>query len=148
MAHGVAGSHHCGPSLPGHWTSVATLTAEPSTSLPPIGVGEKSAWQVAGMLVAQPLHVRAGCPGRGGPTVMTTAPVPAGVGILVRACDRPGFRLPAVWLRPLSCGETDVIEQVFTRMSAESRRLRFLAPVPRLTARALHRLADVDHHRH
>jgi GNAT superfamily N-acetyltransferase len=79
---------------------------------------------------------------------MNTAPVPAGVGILVRACDRPGFRLAAVWLRPLSCGETDVIEQVFTRMSAESRRLRFLAPVPRLTARALHRLADVDHDRH
>jgi GNAT superfamily N-acetyltransferase len=79
---------------------------------------------------------------------MSTVPLPASAGILVRAADRPGLRLAAVWLRPLTCGETDVIEQVFAAMSAESRRLRFLAPVPRLTARALRRLADVDHNVH
>lgn len=79
---------------------------------------------------------------------MSTALVPTRAGILVRACDRPDLRLAAVWLRPLSPGDTDVIEQVFLGMSAESRRRRFLAPVPRLTARAVSRLADVDHDVH
>jgi GNAT superfamily N-acetyltransferase len=80
--------------------------------------------------------------------VISSDPVPTSAGILVRASERPGLRLAAVWLRPLSSGETDIIERVFTAMSAESRRLRFLAPVPRLTTRALHRLADVDHNMH
>jgi GNAT superfamily N-acetyltransferase len=79
---------------------------------------------------------------------MSTAPASASTGVLVRASDRPGLRVPAVWLQPLSGGQTEVIERVFAAMSAESRRLRFLAPVPRLTAGALRRLADVDHDAH
>lgn len=66
-------------------------------------------------------------------------------GIPVRADDGLWRGLPAVWVRPLRPGDTDTIERVFTAMSAESRRMRFLAPVPRLTARSLRRLADVDH---
>jgi RimJ/RimL family protein N-acetyltransferase len=68
--------------------------------------------------------------------------------MLVRAADRPGLAIPAVWLRPLSPGETDTVERVFDGMSAESRRMRFLAPMPRVSARALRRLADVDHDLH
>jgi RimJ/RimL family protein N-acetyltransferase len=56
--------------------------------------------------------------------------------------------LPTVTLRPLSPGETGTIERVFAGMSAESRQMRFLAPVRRLGERALHRLADVDHDEH
>ncbi len=68
---------------------------------------------------------------------MNSVYVPAGAGAL-----------RAVTLQPLSPGDTGTIERVFTGMSAESRQMRFLAPVRRLGERALHRLADVDHDVH
>ncbi len=61
--------------------------------------------------------------------------------------DLPSHAHRAVYRRPLQPGDTDTVERVFAAMSAESRRLRFLAPVARLTARAARRLADVDHDR-
>jgi GNAT superfamily N-acetyltransferase len=63
--------------------------------------------------------------------------------VLVRARDGS-----LVLVRPLNRGEHEVVQAVFDGMSAESRRLRFLAPMPRLSATMVRRLADVDHHRH
>lgn len=79
---------------------------------------------------------------------MSPVTMPAVAGMTVRAADRPRLRLPAVQLWPLTPGDTGTVEEVFAGMSAESRRLRFLAPLPRLGRRFLERLADVDHDRH
>ena len=79
---------------------------------------------------------------------MSPVTMPAVAGMTVRAADRPRLRLAALLLRPLAPGDTGTVEQVFGGMSAESRRLRFLAPLPRLGRRFLDRLADVDHDRH
>ena len=79
---------------------------------------------------------------------MSPVPVPASAGMTVRAADRPRLRTPVVLLRPLEPGDTGTVAQVFAGMSAESRRLRFLAPLPRLGRQFLERLADVDHGRH
>jgi GNAT superfamily N-acetyltransferase len=54
----------------------------------------------------------------------------------------------AVTARPFGADERDVVQRVFDAMSAESRRLRFLTAVPRLTERSLRLLTDVDHIRH
>jgi GNAT superfamily N-acetyltransferase len=56
--------------------------------------------------------------------------------------------VPGLVLRPLAPGETATVQRVFDGMSDRSRRLRFLAPVPRLSRDTLDRLADVDHDRH
>jgi GNAT superfamily N-acetyltransferase len=79
---------------------------------------------------------------------MSSPCVPAVAGTTVHPADRPRLRLPAVLLRPLAPGDTGTIVRVIAGLSAESRRLRFLAPLPRLGDRFLCRLADVDHDRH
>lgn len=66
----------------------------------------------------------------------------------VYPADRRGLRVPSAVLRPLSQGDTDTVHRIFAGMSAESRRMRFLAPLPRLSEQALTRLADVDHDGH
>jgi GNAT superfamily N-acetyltransferase len=62
--------------------------------------------------------------------------------------DRPGLSLPRVVVRPLVPGETEPLHVVFDGLSAQSRRMRFLAPVPRLLPGVLRTLADIDHDRH
>jgi len=62
--------------------------------------------------------------------------------------NRPGLSLPRVVVRPLVPGETEPLQAVFDGLSAHSRRMRFLAPVPRLLTQVLHSLADIDHDRH
>ncbi|MCP3422279.1 GNAT family N-acetyltransferase [Nocardioides pinisoli] len=53
-----------------------------------------------------------------------------------------------VHLRPLAPGEVDVVEQVFTGMSARSRQQRYLVPMPRLPGGARRSLAATDSDRH
>jgi RimJ/RimL family protein N-acetyltransferase len=53
-----------------------------------------------------------------------------------------------VRVRPLRRGEEATVEQVFAGLSGESRWLRFLAPMPRLSESLRRQLADVDHVRH
>lgn len=53
-----------------------------------------------------------------------------------------------VTLRELGAGEYDVLDAVFAGLSADSRVLRFLGPVPRLVPRVRHALAAVDGCRH
>ena len=55
---------------------------------------------------------------------------------------------PRFSIRPLVVGDRDGLAALFGRLSPESRRLRFLSPKPRLTARELTYLTDVDHIRH
>ena len=62
--------------------------------------------------------------------------------------NRPGLSLPRVVLRPLVPGETEPLQAVFDGLSAHSRRMRFLAPVPRLLPQVLRMLSDIDHDRH
>ncbi|NYJ08352.1 GNAT family N-acetyltransferase [Petropleomorpha daqingensis] len=62
--------------------------------------------------------------------------------------NRPGLSLPRVVVRPLVPGETEPLQTVFDGLSAHSRRMRFLAPVPRLLPAVARTLADIDHHRH
>ena len=51
-------------------------------------------------------------------------------------------------LRPLRGGEISVLETVFEGLSAQSRKQRFLVPMPRLPGAARRVLADVDGHAH
>jgi GNAT superfamily N-acetyltransferase len=51
-------------------------------------------------------------------------------------------------VRPVRPGEAHLVDEVFARMSPQSRQARFLAPVPRLTPSHRRALADVDHYRH
>jgi GNAT superfamily N-acetyltransferase len=53
-----------------------------------------------------------------------------------------------VRLRPLRRGERDLVARFFEGLSAESRRRRFLQPMPRLPAAMLRHLVDVDGRRH
>jgi GNAT superfamily N-acetyltransferase len=62
--------------------------------------------------------------------------------------NRPGLSLPRIVVRPLAPGEEEPLQAVFDGLSAHSRRMRFLAPVPRLLPAVLRTLADVDHDRH
>ena len=54
----------------------------------------------------------------------------------------------SVLLRPLSGGEVSVVETVFEGLSSQSRRRRFLVPMPRLPGGHRRALADVDGERH
>jgi GNAT superfamily N-acetyltransferase len=54
-------------------------------------------------------------------------------------------RIPSITVRALCPGDEESILSVFDGMSAKSRRLRYLAATPRLTAGALRQLAAVDH---
>src|SRR3954469_16417281 len=51
-------------------------------------------------------------------------------------------------VRPLERSDRDALDEFFAGLSDESRRLRFMSPKPRLTARELDRLVDADHLRH
>jgi GNAT superfamily N-acetyltransferase len=62
--------------------------------------------------------------------------------------NRPGLSLPRIVVRPLVPGETEPLQAVFDGLSAQSRRMRFLAPVPRLLPAVLRSLADIDHDGH
>jgi GNAT superfamily N-acetyltransferase len=62
--------------------------------------------------------------------------------------NRSGLSVPRVVVRPLAPGETEPLETVFDGLSALSRRMRFLAPVPRLLPAVARTLADIDHDRH
>jgi GNAT superfamily N-acetyltransferase len=53
-----------------------------------------------------------------------------------------------VRLRPLHRGERDLVAGFFAGLSDESRRRRFLQPMPRLPATMVRHLADVDGRRH
>jgi GNAT superfamily N-acetyltransferase len=53
-----------------------------------------------------------------------------------------------VWVRPMLWGEQEVVREVFDGMSSQSRRMRFLTGVPRLTGGMLRVLTAVDHERH
>jgi GNAT superfamily N-acetyltransferase len=59
--------------------------------------------------------------------------------------DRSGA---AIEIRRLDRGDVDVMARLFEGLSARDRYLRFLAPMPRLPARALRALADADGVRH
>jgi hypothetical protein len=54
----------------------------------------------------------------------------------------------AVQLRPLRRAERELVAGFFAGLSEESRRRRFLQPMPRLPEAMLRRLVDVDGHRH
>jgi RimJ/RimL family protein N-acetyltransferase len=51
-------------------------------------------------------------------------------------------------VRPLERGDRERLATVVSRLSAETRYLRFATAKPRLTKRELDFLVDVDHHRH
>ena len=51
-------------------------------------------------------------------------------------------------VRPIEPWEAHLVDEVFERMSPQSRYARFLAPVPGLTSSMRRSLADVDHVRH
>src|SRR3954451_2903272 len=51
-----------------------------------------------------------------------------------------------VHVRPLERGDRDMLDLAVRRLSDRSRYLRFAAPKPRLTARELDFLVDLDHH--
>lgn len=51
-------------------------------------------------------------------------------------------------LRPLRAGELDVLDDVFAGLSHDSRRERYLVPMPRLPASSRRQLADVDGYDH
>lgn len=53
-----------------------------------------------------------------------------------------------VHLRPLHRDERELVARFFAGLSAESRRRRFLTPMPRLPEATLRRLVDVDGRRH
>jgi GNAT superfamily N-acetyltransferase len=69
-----------------------------------------------------------------------TATIPA-----VTAVARDGTE---VRLRPLRRHERDLVAGFFAGLSEESRRRRFLQPMPRLSAAMLRHLVDVDGRRH
>ena len=53
-----------------------------------------------------------------------------------------------VLIRPVHRDDAALLEEGFSRLSAESRRLRFLVDKPRLSPRELHYFTHVDHHDH
>jgi GNAT superfamily N-acetyltransferase len=54
----------------------------------------------------------------------------------------------AIFIRPVHCTDAGRVADGFSRMSAESRRLRFLLPKKRLSPQELRYFTDVDHHDH
>jgi GNAT superfamily N-acetyltransferase len=70
----------------------------------------------------------------------TTPAIPA---VTARARDGTEVRL-----RPLGRGERDLVAGFFAGLSEDSRRRRFLQPMPRLSEAMLRYLVDVDGRRH
>src|SRR3954452_11897132 len=88
---------------------------------------------------------RCGCPHHGNRRDATSvsSTMPASAAHLL--CLRDGERLSA---RPIRPDDKDALLAFFARLSPESRRRRFLAPKPRLTARDLVFLTEVDGRAH
>jgi GNAT superfamily N-acetyltransferase len=55
---------------------------------------------------------------------------------------------PPIAIRPIEPGDKPALETFFSRLSDESRRRRFLGPKPKLSARELAFLTEVDQCRH
>jgi GNAT superfamily N-acetyltransferase len=72
----------------------------------------------------------------------TTEARPASTTLVLAAGD------PPVLVRPMIEGDAASVHAVFGGMSPESRRMRFLTGVPRLTGAMLRMLTAVDHERH
>jgi RimJ/RimL family protein N-acetyltransferase len=53
-----------------------------------------------------------------------------------------------VTVRPIQPWETHLVDEIFERMSEQSRYARFLSPVPKLTSMMRKALTAVDHDRH
>lgn len=79
------------------------------------------------------------------PPVRSGAWVDPAIPTLGRATARDGT---VVQLRPLRRDERDLVVRFFAGLSAESRRRRFLQPMPRLPEATLRRLVEVDGRRH
>jgi GNAT superfamily N-acetyltransferase len=62
--------------------------------------------------------------------------------------ELPGDGLLRPRVRPMLCGEQGPVQAVFDGMSSQSRRMRFLTGVPRLTGQMLRLLTAIDHERH
>jgi GNAT superfamily N-acetyltransferase len=56
--------------------------------------------------------------------------------------------VPSLLIRPVETADRDALAAAFARLSPESRFQRFLAPKPKLTARDLGYLTEVDHVTH
>ena len=52
----------------------------------------------------------------------------------------------AAHLRPISGDDEDLLVEFYEQVSAESKYMRFFAPMPRLSARDIERFTHVDHH--
>ena len=61
---------------------------------------------------------------------------------------RTGEVNPSLVVRPIEAADRDALAAAFARLSPESRLRRFLAPKPKLTARDLSYLTEVDHVTH
>jgi GNAT superfamily N-acetyltransferase len=79
------------------------------------------------------------------PPVRSGAWIDPTISTLGRATARDGT---VVQLRPLRRDERDLVARFFAGLSAESRRRRFLQPMPRLPEATLRRLVEVDGRRH
>lgn len=77
------------------------------------------------------------------PAEVTDAPTPT------RWPERVQLRNgSAVLIRPIQSTDKQRMREGFQRLSAESRRRRFLVPMPRLSPRLVRYLTEVDHHDH
>jgi GNAT superfamily N-acetyltransferase len=65
-----------------------------------------------------------------------------------RPCPDESDPLACLDVRPITPEDRDGLAEAFARLSAETRRRRFLGPKPRLTARELTYLTNVDHVTH
>jgi ribosomal protein S18 acetylase RimI-like enzyme len=74
---------------------------------------------------------------------MSPHATPAIPAVTARARDGTEVRL-----RPLGRGERDLVAAFFAGLSEDSRRRRFLQPMPRLSEAMLRHLVDVDGRRH
>ena len=52
----------------------------------------------------------------------------------------------AAHLRPISLDDRDLLIEFYEQVSAESKYMRFFAPMPRLSEKDIARFVDVDHH--
>lgn len=72
----------------------------------------------------------------------------AGGPVVVRRSLLALRQTSGVRLRPIRTDDDVVLSQIFDGLSAESRRMRFLAPKHRLSEKELRYLVDVDHRKH
>jgi RimJ/RimL family protein N-acetyltransferase len=65
-----------------------------------------------------------------------------------RPCPDPSDPFARLAVRPITPDDRDALAAAFARLSPETRRRRFLGPKPKLTARELVYLTNVDHVSH